>query len=154
MDKVAKNFEVLYHSYLDERFISINKDQFAQLLKIFPSLLILNSDGIIDHEEKLVMSIQASKLGYEFATDDLGIEKEENLMLIFKDEFKYLIKNSKKWEKKFLDLLRDYIQNDVTEKYRIKETMQLFASASQGTSKEESQAMNFLIEYLKLDEGS
>ena len=150
MNIVGKNFELLYHSYLDERFISINKDQFAQLLKIFPALLVLKSDGIIDHEEKLVMSIQAGKLGYEYATDDLGLEKEENLMLIYRDEFKYLLKNHHKWEKIFLDVLKHYIEDDIDEKNQIKETMQLFASASNGTSKEESRAMNSLIEYLKL----
>ena len=151
MNIVGKNFELLYHSYLDERFISINKDQFAQLLKIFPALLILKSDGIIDHEEKLIMSIQAGKLGYEYATDDLGLEKEENLMLIYRDEFKYLLKNHHKWEKKFLDVLKQYIEDDIDEKHQIKETMQLFASASNGTSKEESRAMNSLIDYLNLD---
>lgn len=151
MNIVGKNFELLYHSYLDERFISINKDQFAQLLKIFPALLVLKSDGIIDHEERLVMSIQAGKLGYEYATDDLGLEKEENLMLIYRDEFKYLLKNHHKWEKKFLDVLKQYIEDDIDEKHQIKETMQLFASASNGTSKEESRAMNSLIDYLNLD---
>ena len=151
MNIVGKNFELLYNSYLDERFISINKDQFAQLLKIFPALLVLKSDGIIDHEERLVMSIQAGKLGYEYATDDLGLEKEENLMLIYRDEFKYLLKNHHKWEKKFLDVLKQYIEDDIDEKHQIKETMQLFASASNGTSKEESRAMNSLIDYLNLD---
>lgn len=151
MNNLSKNFELLYHAYLDERFISINQDQFAQLLKIFPSLLILNSDGFIDKEEKLVMGIQASKLGYEYASDDLGLEKEENLMLIFKDEFKYLLKNNRKWEKKFLDVLKEFIENDLDEKLRIKETMQLFASASEGTSKEEAHAMSAIIDYLRLE---
>lgn len=153
MNNVSKNFELLYHAYLDERFISINKDQFAQLLKIFPSLLILNSDGIVDKEEKLVMGIQASKLGYEYATDDLGLEKEENLMLIFKDEFKYLLKNSQKWEEKFLGVLKEFIKSDADGKLKIKETMQLFASASDGTSKEEAHAMSYLIDYLELEQG-
>jgi len=148
---IEKDFELLYHAYLDERFISINKDQFAQLLKTFPALLILKSDGIIDHEEKLIMSIQAGKLGFEYASDDLGLEKEENLMLIYRDEFKYLLKNQHKWEKKFLDVLKQYIGNDIDEKNRIKETMQLFASASNGTSKEESRAISSLITYLDLD---
>lgn len=151
MNIIEKDFELLYHAYLDERFISINKDQFAQLLKTFPALLILKSDGIIDHEEKLIMSIQAGKLGFEYASDDLGLEKEENLMLIYRDEFKYLLKNQHKWEKKFLDVLKQYIGNDIDEKNRIKETMQLFASASNGTSKEESRAISSLITYLDLD---
>lgn len=151
MNIIEKDFELLYHAYLDERFISINKDQFAQLLKTFPALLILKSDGIIDHEEKLIMSIQAGKLGFEYASDDLGLEKEENLMLIYRDEFKYLLKNQHKWEKKFLDVLKQYIGNDIDEKNRIKETMQLFASASNGTSKEESRAISSLISYLDLE---
>ena len=151
MNKTTTPLDVLYDSYLKFRNITLNKNQFIHLLKVYPALIILMSDGVVDKEERLVLSVQASKLGYRLASDDLGMEKEENLMLIYKAEFKYLIKNRHLWECKFLDTLKEYLQDNHKEKAIIKETMQLFASASQGTSKEESHAMDLLREYLDLD---
>lgn len=143
--------DTLYASYIAEREIQIHKKQFVHLLTVFPALIVLMSDGVLDREERLIMSIQASKLGYSYATDDLGLEKEENLMLIYKAEFNFLIKNRHEWECKFLDALKEYLEGNEKEKSLVKETMQLFASASNGTSKEESQAMASLSDYLDLD---
>lgn len=141
----------LYSSYIKERELLLHKDQFIHLLTAYPALVVLMSDGVVDREERLIMNIQASKLGYNFASNDLGQEKEENLMLIYKAEFNFLIKNRHKWECKFLDALKEYLENNAQEKSLVKETMQLFASASNGTSKEESQAITSLVEYLSLD---
>ena len=73
-------------------------------------------------------------------------------MLIYQAEFRYLIKNRHNWERKFLDALKDVIKEDQKEKNLIKETMQMFANASDGTSKEENYCMTSLIGYLELDE--
>ena len=144
--------DALYKSYTKARNLTLNKEQFSHLVRIFPSLLVLISDGIIDKEEKLIMRIQASKLGYDFASEDLGMEKEENLMLIYQAEFRYLIKYRHLWERKFLDALKEIIKNNRAEKDLIKETMQMFANASDGTSKEENYCMTSLVGYLNLDE--
>lgn len=151
MKTSADYLERLYQDYIQKREIPLHKHQFIHLLKIYPSLVVLMSDGIVDKEERLVMNIQASKLGYDHATNDLGLEKEENLMLIYRAEFRYLIKNRHDWERKFLDALKEYLDNNEKEKSLVKETMQLFASASQGTSVEEEFAINQLKEYLNLD---
>lgn len=149
--KTTNSLDALYTSYIDKREILIDKNQFIRLLTVYPALVVLMSDGVVDKEERLIMNIHASKLGYDFASDDLGLEKEENLMLIYKAEFTFLIKNRHEWECKFLDTLKEYLENNEKEKSLVKETMQLFASASNGTSKEEDQAMASLEEYLSLD---
>ena len=152
MKTTTDSLDNLYHAYIQKREIPLHKHQFIHLLKIYPSLVVLMSDGIVDKEERLVMNVQASKLGYDHATEDLGIEKEENLMLIYRSEFRYLIKNRHDWERKFLDALKEYLNNNEKEKSLVKETMQLFASASQGTSVEEEFAIGQLKQYLNLEE--
>ncbi len=152
MKTTTDYLDKLYHDYILERDIPLHKHQFIHLLKIYPSLVVLMSDGIVDKEERLIMNIQASKLGYDHATDDLGIEKEENLMLIYRAEFRYLIKHRHEWERKFLDALKEFLENNEEEKSLVKETMQLFASASQGTSVEEEFAIGQLKMYLSLDD--
>ena len=142
----------LYKSYTTVRELTLSKEQFSHLVRIFPSLLVLVSDGIVDKEERLIMKVQASKLGYDFASEDFGMEKEENLMLVYQAEFRYLIKNRHNWERKFLDVLKEIIKDDQKEKSLIKETMQMFANASDGTSKEENYCMTSLIGYLELEE--
>src|SRR5690606_26789822 len=137
---------------IKKREILIHKNQFIRLLTVYPALIVLMSDGVVDKEERLIMNIHASKLGYNFASDDLGQEKEENLMLIYKAEFTFLIKNRHEWECKFLDTLKEYLENNEKEKSLVKETMQLFASASQGTSVEEEFAIGQLKMYLSLDD--
>lgn len=151
METTTDFLDKLYQDYIQERDIPLHKHQFVHLLKIYPSLVVLMSDGIVDKEERLVMNIQASKLGYDHATEDLGMEKEENLMLIYRAEFRYLIKNRHEWERKFLDVLKEYLKNNEGEKSLVKETMQQFASASQGTSVEEEFAIGQLKKYLNLD---
>lgn len=150
MKTTTDHLDTLYHAYIQKREIPLHKHQFIHLLKIYPALVVLMSDGVVDKEERLIMNIQASKLGYDYATEDLGIEKEENLMLIYRAEFRYLIKNRHDWERKFLDVLKEYLKNNDEEKSLVKETMQLFASASQGTSIEEEYAIGQLKRYLDL----
>ena len=68
------------------------------LSTFFQQLRVVLSDGIVDQDEWVTVKRLAKILGDEFATDDLGEEKEENLMLIYKSEFRYLIKNLDQWQ--------------------------------------------------------
>ena len=70
METTTDFLDKLYQDYIQERDIPLHKHQFIHLLKIYPSLVVLMSDGIVDKEERLVMNIQASKLGYDHATED------------------------------------------------------------------------------------
>ena len=141
----------LYYEYTKVRNIDINKEQFIYILNLYPALLVVLSDGIVDSEEWKTVKKLANILGKEFATTDLGLEKEENLTLIYKSEFKYLLKNRAQWERKFLDTLKAYFANNHSSKEFVLETMYLFANASDGISLEEDKMIDELSKELGLE---
>lgn len=122
----------LYYEYTQVRFLDINKEQFIYVAHLLPSCLIVMSDGLLDREEWVTLKKLSKILGNEFATEDLGEEeKEENLMLIYKAEIRYLLKNRDKWEDRFIAALRDYLTVSEPSKDFVRETMDLFASKEQ-----------------------
>lgn len=129
----------LFSDYLKERNIKINKDQFIYIVNLLPALLVVLSDGIVDREEWTTVKKLAKILGNEFATEDLGVDKEENLTLIYRSEFRYLLKSREQWEERFLDALREYFKENESSKDFVLETMYLFANASDGISEEEDE---------------
>lgn len=145
------NIDQLFEEYLKERFLTLNKEQFIYLVNLFPALLVGLSDGILDREEWVTVKKLAKILGSEFASDDFGLEKEENLTLIYKSEFKYLLKNREQWEGKFLSALKNYFSKNDSSKDFVLETMYLFASASDGVSPEEDKTIQYLSEFLGLE---
>jgi tellurite resistance protein len=142
----------LFQEYTEDRFIKLNKEQFVYIVNLFPALRVVMSDGIVDQDEWLTVKKLAQILGDEFASDDFGEEKEENLMLVYKAEFRYLIKNLDKWQSKFLAALKDYFNENEPSKEFVMETMYLFASASEGVSEEENEVIEFLTEELGLED--
>jgi len=141
----------LQNEYETARNIKLNQEQFIYLINLFPSLLVVLSDGIVDREEWITVKKLAKILGTEFASEDLGIEKEENLTLIYKSEFRYLLKHREEWEKKFLDGLRLYFEQNDGSKDFVVETMHLFAHASDGISDIEDATIQSLCEKLGLE---
>jgi tellurite resistance protein len=149
----GKLMDELYKEYTAERFINLNKDQFIYIVNLFPALLVVLSDGIVDNDEWVTVKKLASILGNEFASEELGTEeKEENLSLIYKAEFRYLLKNRERWEKKFLAALKDYFTVNDTSKEFVLETMYLFANASEGISVEEDETIEYITKELGLEE--
>ena len=145
------NTEQLYTEYTNARFLDINKEQFAYLLHLLPGCLIVMSDGLLDREEWVTLKRLSKILGNEFASEDLGdIEKEENLMLIYKGEIRYLLKHRDQWEDKFLTALKQYLRLNVTSRQFVKETMDLFAGPEQNPKEEELKAYNRLLDRLEL----
>jgi tellurite resistance protein len=141
----------LYKDYTNERFIQLNEEQFVYLVNLFPALRVVESDGIVDSDEWSTVKRLAKILGKEFASEDLGEEKEENLMLIYRSEFRYLVKNLDKWEEPFLNALKEYFEENESSKEFVLETMYLFANASDGISDEEDAVIVKLIDYLGLE---
>lgn len=141
----------LYTEYTQVRFLDINKEQFIYIAHLLPSCLIVMSDGLLDREEWVTLKRLSKILGDEFATEDLGTEeKEENLMLIYKAEIRYLLKNREQWEDKFLAALRDYLPQNNGSKEFLNETMELFASREQGAGDTELNTYNRLRKELNL----
>jgi tellurite resistance protein len=142
----------LFKEYTEERYIKLNREQFVYIVNLFPALRVVMSDGIMDQEEWITVKRLAKILGDEFASEDLGEEKEENLMLIYRAEFRHLLKNLDKWQSKFISALKDYFNENVTSKEFVVETMYLFASASDGVSAEENEVIEYLTKELELED--
>lgn len=142
----------LYKDYTQMRDIKLNKEQFVYVVNLFPAFRVVMSDGIMDTEEWVTVKRLAKILGDEFASDDLGEEKEENLMLIYRAEFRYLIKNLDEWQDKFLAALKYYFEQNNTAKEFVLETMYLFASASDGVSEVENEMIQKLTKELALED--
>jgi hypothetical protein len=142
----------LFKEYTQERFIKLNKEQFVYIVNLFPALRVVMSDGIVDQEEWVTVKRLAKILGDEFASDDLGEEKEENLMLIYRAEFRHLVRNLDKWQDKFLAALKDYFNENEPAREFVVETMYLFASSSDGVSEEENEDIEFLTKELGLED--
>lgn len=118
----------LYKEYTQVRFIEVNREQFIYIAHLLPACILVMSDGQLDKEEWMTLKQLSKILGDEFATDDLGTdEKEENLMLIYKAEIRYLLKNREMWEGKFMGALKEYLQTNPSSKDFLDETLDLFA---------------------------
>ena len=118
----------LYKEYTQIRFLDVNKEQFIYIAHLLPSCILVMSDGLLDSEEWLTLKQLSKILGDEFASDDLGTdEKEENLMLIYKAEIRYLLKHREIWEQKFLGALKEYLPTNPSSIDFLNETLDLFA---------------------------
>lgn len=123
----SSKIDELYKEYTQKRFLDINKEQFIYLVNLMPACLIAMSDGIMDQDEWETVKSLTKILGEEFATEDLGKEKEENLMLIYRGEMRYLIKHRSEWQEKFMAALKEYFTTNEGAKDFIDETLELFA---------------------------
>ena len=118
----------LYTEYTQVRFLDINKEQFIYIALLLPSCLLVLSDGLLEKDEWMTLKQLTKILGDEFATDELGTdEKGENLMLIYKAEMRYLLKNRSVWEDKFKAALLEHLTDHPASREFVHETMELFA---------------------------
>lgn len=139
----------LYLEYTKERNLELTEDQFGSFMAFFPALIVASSDGMVDKEEWMYCKKLASGLGNSFNETD-NDEESENLTLIYRYEFRYLLKNLDKWENKFVKALKLYLQENEYAKEFINETIYLFASASQGISQEEMNKIKHFEQELDL----
>lgn len=142
--------ETLFEEYYKSRNSELSLDQFTYILKIYPSLLVCMSDGKLDKEEwDGVLSISKGlALLYLDQMPNASAEKMEQL---FRTEFRYLLENIDKWEKKFLNTLRNFLEEHPGDKEFVQEAMYLFANAADGISHEEQRAIDTLSGRLSLD---
>lgn len=134
----VSKMERLYKEYTQVRFLDVNKEQFIYIAHLLPSCILVMSDGLLDSEEWLTLKQLSKILGDEFAAENLGTdEKEENLMLIYKAEIRYLLKNREMWENKFLEALKEYLPNNPASVEFLNETLDLFAGPDADPEAEE-----------------
>lgn len=142
--------EILLEEYMKTRKSDLGIDQFTYILKIYPALLVCMSDGKLDKEEwDGVLSI--SKGLALLYLDQIPNASAEKIEQLFRTEFRYLLENIDKWEKKFLNTLRNYLDEHQSEKEFVQEAMYLFANAADGIAHEEQRTIDTLSARLSLD---
>jgi len=144
------HIESLLQEYQRIRRIEINRDLFVYILKLYPALLVCMSDGKLDDEEWDSVMKLARGLAEEYSELIPGADKEK-IAQNFRTEFRYLLENVERWQKKFLSALKGYIEDSRDDKEFIMESMYLFANAADGISMEEQQAINNLADRLELE---
>lgn len=142
--------EILLKEYHKVRKSDLTIDQFTYILKIYPSLLVCMSDGKLDKEEwDGVLNI--SKGLALLYLDQMPNTNGEKIESLFRTEFRYLLENIDKWEKKFLNTLKSYLDEHSDEKEFVYEAMYLFANAADGISHDEQRSIDQLSSRLSLE---
>lgn len=147
---MKSHHEILLEEYSKTRKSSLSIDQFTYILKIYPSLLVCMSDGKLDQEE-WVGVLNISKGLALLYLDQMPNSSAENIETLFRTEFRYLLENIDKWEKKFLNTLKSYLEEHSGEKEFVYEAMYLFANAADGIGSEEQRAIDKLSSRLSLE---
>jgi len=146
---MSNQVDLLYEEYKKSRKISLNREQFSYLTKLYPALLVCMSDGVLDEEEWEGIVMATKGLSEEFVN---GPEDDKELIAIaFRTEFRYLLDNIDKWQKKFLNALNDSIKDNQSDKEFVMECMYLFANAADGISDEEQSKIDDLAHRLHLE---
>ncbi|MFY0599494.1 MAG: hypothetical protein JXR03_07465 [Cyclobacteriaceae bacterium] len=142
--------EQLFDEYKKVRNVDLSVSQFTYLLNLYPSLIVCMSDGVLDKEEWDGVDKLAKGLTLNFS-DDLSDEETTKMEQKFRTEFMYLLENIDKWQKKFLNALKNHIQDSKLDKEFVLESMYLFANAADGISSVEQDAIDTLADRLALN---
>ena len=147
---MAVHNEILLQEYLKIRKSNLSIDQLTYIVKIYPSLLVCMSDGKLDDAEwHGVLNI--SKGLALLYLDQQPNAKAEEIEVLFRTEFKYLLENIDRWEKKFINTLSNYLEEHAEDKEFVFEAMYLFANAADGISHEEQRTIDRLASRLSLE---
>ncbi len=142
--------EQLLGEYKKVRNINLSIDQFTYILNLYPSLVVCMCDGVLDKEEWEGVVRLAKGLAMEYG-DGYNEQEMEDLERSFRTEFRYLLDNIDKWQKRFLNALKNHIQNSQMDKEFVLESMYLFANAADGISDIEQKTIGILSERLGLE---
>lgn len=146
---MSDQVDLLYEEYKKTRKINLDREQFSYLTKLYPALLICMSDGVLDEEEWDGIVMATKGLAEEFVRSPE--DDKEMIALSFRTEFRYLLDNIEKWQKKFLNALTDSIKDNQSDKEFVLECMYLFANAADGISDEEQAKIDNLAQRLNLE---
>ncbi|CAD5273956.1 MULTISPECIES: tellurite resistance TerB family protein [Imperialibacter] len=147
-DTMSYAIDRLQQEYQRYRPAKLTLEQFTYLVQMFPSLLVSMSDGVLDKEEWDAVLRAAENLGKNLAASP---DEVESLSDVYKTEFRYLIDNSERWRKKFINALNDFLKEDPTAKDLVLESMYLFANATDGISSAEQKLIDELSSRLDLN---
>jgi hypothetical protein len=138
----------LYEDYLRNRNSDITYDEFSYILNLFPSLIICMCDGKLDQGEWEAVLQIADGLAEGFYDESAKDRSKTETAQIFRTEFRYLLENIPKWEKKFLNVLKNHIRFNQSSKEFVLECMYLLANSADGISSVEQQNIDSLSKRL------
>ncbi|MDP4680810.1 MAG: hypothetical protein NWS46_10635 [Cyclobacteriaceae bacterium] len=147
---MGDQIDLLFEEYKKSRHTKLDREQFAYLTKLYPALLICMSDGVLDDEEWEGIVMATKGLAEEFVRTPE--DDKDQISMAFRMEFRYLIDNIEKWQKKFLNALNDSIKDNPSDKEFVLECMYLFANAADGISDEERDKIDVLARRLNLED--
>jgi len=147
---MSSQVDLLFEEYLKTRKIDINRGQFMYLLNLYPSLIVCMSDGVLDKEEWDGVLRIADGIA-EAYVESPEKEERQKMALLFRTEFRYLLENIDRWKKRFLNALKNHLENNTDDKEFVLEAMYLFANAADGISDVEESIIEELSERLSLE---
>ena len=145
------NLTALYHKYKSEREISLTESQFYPIIFAFPPLIVVACDGVVDDLERKSIEFIAKSLAFSYNQDGLTYSQITQLANDYVTEFDYLLENMEKYEDDFLQVLDDYLSNNLDERPDVKEMIITAAEASDGISDVEQETIDRLTQVLHLD---
>ncbi len=131
--------------------MKMNVEQFTYLVNLFPAMLVVMADDLLDVTEWEAVKSLARAMAQSVQDEVLDADEQEGLERVFVTEFRYLLDNTDRWKSKFLNALSDYVKQNDQNKEFILEAMYLFANASDGISPEEQQSIDELSRRLNLE---
>lgn len=148
---MTPQIEKLFKEYRRIRPVKMDVEQFTYLVNLFPAMLVVMADDVLDTTEWDAVKSLAKALAQSLQEEVLEPEEQEGMERVFVTEFRYLLDNTDRWKSKMLNALADYVKSDDQNKEFILESMYLFANASDGISIEEQQSINELSRRLNLE---
>jgi uncharacterized tellurite resistance protein B-like protein len=144
----SEKFFPLRSEYEQERNLKFNEEQFLALLYTLPAILIASADGRVDENEKRYMQ--------NIPSDLLAAYRNENYNEVIGNEFsqsyftevQYLIEHITRWKDKFIEALRDELNNKLNDKNAIYEMMWKTAYSSENVSDNEIRMLKKLTKAL------
>ena len=147
---MKQQVELLFEEYLKIRRIDISLEQFIYLLNLYPSLLVCMSDGVLDKEEWDGVLRIADGLADAYV-ESPDPDAKAKMAQLFRTEFRYLLENIDRWKKKFLNALKNRLEEHTDDKEFVMEAMYLFANAADGISDVAQSTIEELSERLSLE---
>jgi len=141
----------LYQSYYDERKVKMTEEQFTTFAVFFPTLLVIISDGVVDMEEWEYVRQLARFMAKSFKDEHAEVDVEE-LTKAYLNEISFLLKFQRDYQASFISGLKDYVKERPDVKSSILDTIHLFAEASDGTSEDEQEKIDFIKKELSLQD--